>query len=43
MITRMLEQPRQAIVKFGYAGLLFFTAKGLCWLFLPFIFAWYLQ
>ena len=43
MFTHTLQQPKQLVMKFGYAGLLFFTVKGLFWLCLPLILAWYVQ
>jgi hypothetical protein len=41
MLTYSLKRPHLALSKIGYAGLLFFTVKGLCWLLLPLIFGWY--
>ena len=43
MFAMKMQQYREIFVKFGYAGILFFTIKGLLWLLLPVIFAWYLQ
>ncbi len=43
MFDKTLQHYREVFIKFGYAGLLFFTIKGLIWLILPIIFAWYLQ
>lgn len=43
MQTNPMQHPRDILVKFGCAGLLFFTVKGLFWLALPLILAWYVQ
>jgi hypothetical protein len=43
MSTKTARQPQQWLARLGYAGLLFFTLKGLLWLMLPVLFAWYLN
>jgi hypothetical protein len=41
MWIQAVKEPRAWAAKFGYAGILFFTVKGLCWLLVPAILAWY--
>lgn len=43
MFTSTLQQYRDIFLRFGYAGVLFFSIKGMLWLLLPVIFTWYLQ
>ena len=41
MWNRATREPRAMLQKFGYAGIFFFTVKGLCWLVVPVFLAWY--
>lgn len=41
MSNRAIKEPRAMLEKIGYAGILFFTVKGLCWLLVPALLAWY--
>jgi hypothetical protein len=41
MSSRTLIEPRVTLAKIGYAGFIFFFVKGLCWLLVPVILAWY--
>lgn len=41
MWNRAIKGPRAMLGKLGYAGILFFTVKGLCWLVVPAALAWY--
>lgn len=43
MIALAFQRYRDVFLRFGYAGVLFFSIKGVLWLLLPVIFAWYLQ
>ena len=40
MLHHTIRAPRTLLAKFGYAGLAFFTVKGLCWLLVPAVIAW---
>ena len=41
MWNQATREPRALLQKFGYASILFFTVKGLCWLMVPAFLAWY--
>jgi len=43
MTTNTETHPQNLITRIGIAGFVFFTVKGLIWLSVPVILAWYVQ
>lgn len=40
MSHQAITEPRNWLARLGFAGILFFTVKGLCWLTVPALLAW---